>query len=77
MSHPTPPDTAVAMDLLGARLCTPSCLLAMDSFIEDCQCRCMGKYHAALLWAPVTTWAGPSEMTDEGRETFISERSGS
>ena len=74
MSLPTPPDLA-ALELLAERLCTPSCLLAMDSLIEDCLCRCQGRYHATLLWAPVALWGGPSELTDEARAIFITERS--
>lgn len=50
------------MTILDARLCTPSCLLAMESMIEDCQCRCRGRFHGSLLWAQVDEWVGPSAM---------------
>ena len=45
------------MDLLEHELsapeCTPGCLLAMDTTPDQCQCRCGGRYHAVLIWAPI------------------------
>lgn len=66
----TPGDGVVArtlaMDLLADGLCTASCLLAMESLVEHCACRCAGRWHAALLWAPADEWVGPSLYdTDE------------
>jgi hypothetical protein len=54
----------LAADLLSARLCTPSCMLAMDSLIEDCKCRCGGRWHAALIWATPEAWSGPSAVDE-------------
>lgn len=50
------------MDLLEARLCSPSCLLSMHRVLEDCDCRCKGRWHGSLLWADADEWSGPSEV---------------
>lgn len=43
-----------AADLLFARLCDPRCLLAMDTQPgTPCSCSCGGRWHAALVFAPV------------------------
>jgi hypothetical protein len=52
--------TTTALDLLGAGLCTASCLLAMDTVLEDCRCRCGGRWHGTVIWADVHEWSGPS-----------------
>lgn len=58
---------ATALDLLASGECTPTCLLAMSSLIEECACRCRGRWHAALLWADAVEWSGPSSA-DRPRE---------
>jgi hypothetical protein len=53
---------ALAIDLLADGDCVAGCLLAMDTLIEACQCRCGGRWHAALIWAEAAPWVGPSLM---------------
>ena len=64
----------LAMELLAHRLCTPACLLAMESFVEQCTCRCGGQFHAALLWASADEWVGPSELDPAELVAFRSRR---
>lgn len=49
-----------ALDLLEARACTPGCLLALDRPLEDCTCRCGGRWHGTLVWACALEWSGYS-----------------
>jgi hypothetical protein len=44
-----------AADLLYTGLCSPRCLLAMETPPGwcGCACPCDGRYHAALVFAPV------------------------
>ena len=59
-----------ACDVLTAGLCSPACLLAMETpqGWPGCKCPCRGRFHAALTFArvPGAVWASGHDKTRAG-----------